>query len=161
MIEAQIIDRLRRAGLSLCTVESCTGGLVAYRITRIPGASGVFWGSLIAYRDEAKEMLVGVPSELLWRHGAVSPEVARELARLGAEKCDPLRHKAVAISTTGVAGPGGATPERPVGLCYLGLALPNGSVLTREVRLDPVPERADAQQNFSTCALEFLLENLP
>jgi nicotinamide-nucleotide amidase len=102
--------------------ESCTGGLVAARLSSVPGSSDVFVGGVVAYDDRLKRELLGVPEEILDRHGAVSAETAAALASgareaLGAD---------VAVSVTGVAGPGGGSEEKPVGLVYLHAASPEG-----------------------------------
>ena len=120
-IEAHVLDLCRARGLTLATGESCTGGLVAERITRVPGSSDVFLGAIVAYANEVKEKELGVPHELLEAHGAVSPEVAAAMAsgvreRLGAD---------VGIGVTGVAGPGGGTPEKPVGLVFVAAETPD------------------------------------
>ena len=100
------------------TAESCTGGLVAARLTSVAGSSAYFLGGIVAYANDAKQRLLGVPEEMLARYGAVSEAVARAMARgargaLGAD---------IAVATTGIAGPGGATPGKPVGLVYIALA---------------------------------------
>ena len=110
-----VLDECRRRGLKLATAESCTGGMVAERLTAVPGSSDVFVGSVVAYADDVKVAELGVPAELLERHGAVSPETAAAMAagareRLGAD---------VAVAVTGIAGPGGGTDEKPVGLVYV------------------------------------------
>ena len=122
-IEAHVLDLCRAHGLKLATAESETGGLVAARLTSVPGASDVFVGSVVAYANEVKEAALGVPAELLAAHGAVSAEVAEAMAhgareRLGAD---------VAVAVTGIAGPGGATEEKPVGLVHLHAEGPDGS----------------------------------
>ncbi|MCM2324592.1 MAG: nicotinamide-nucleotide amidohydrolase family protein [Oligoflexia bacterium] len=160
-LEAELIDRLRRARLLLCTVESCTGGLLAHRLTEIAGASDVFWGGIVAYDNAAKETIVGVSAELLRNHGAVSPETARELARLAATKIAPREGwQAVGLSTTGIAGPSGGTPAKPVGLCHVGLALPRLSPVSREIRITPPLTRSENKERFANLALELLLEAL-
>ena len=121
-IEGVVLDLCRAASLTLATAESCTGGLVAARLTDVPGASDVFVGGVVAYANEVKEAELGVPRALLEEHGAVSPEVAAAMARgvrerLGAD---------VAVAVTGVAGPGGGTPEKPVGLVHLHAETPSG-----------------------------------
>ena len=108
--------------LTLATAESCTGGLVAKRITDIPGASAVFEGGVVSYSNDVKMKVLGVFSSTLASHGAVSEETAREMAlgareRLGAD---------IAVSTTGIAGPSGGTDEKPVGLVCFGIASENG-----------------------------------
>ena len=105
-------------GLTVAVAESCTGGLIAHRLTNVPGSSAYFLGGVVAYANEVKEGVLGVRSETLRRHGAVSQETALEMARgvrrlLGAD---------IALSATGIAGPTGGTPEKPVGLVYVALA---------------------------------------
>ena len=126
-VEAMVLDACRERGLTLATAESCTGGLVAARLTSVPGSSEVFLGAVVAYADEVKARELDVPSEVLERHGSVSAEAAAAMAagaraRLGAD---------VAVSVTGVAGPGGGTPEKPVGLVYLHAESPDGSLARR------------------------------
>ena len=121
-VEEIVLDLCRARGLRLATAESCTGGMVAQRITSVPGSSDVFVGSIVAYADEVKEEELGVPRDVLERYGAVSAETAAAMAsgareRLGTE---------VAVSVTGVAGPGGGTAEKPVGLVYLHAVSPDG-----------------------------------
>lgn len=120
--EEMLIGMCRARGLTLATAESCTGGLVGERLTRVPGASDVYLGGVISYSDRAKESLLGVRSDLLRRHGAVSAEVAAAMAggardRLGAD---------VGLAVTGIAGPGGGTREKPVGLVYVHAETPDG-----------------------------------
>jgi nicotinamide-nucleotide amidase len=123
-IEELLLDACRTAGLTLATAESCTGGLVAAALTAVPGASEVFLGATVAYANAAKETQLGVPAELLNRFGAVSAEVAEAMAE-GARQ----RFAAdVAVAVTGVAGPGGGTPEKPVGLVHLCAAGPDGKL---------------------------------
>ncbi len=117
-IEREIGKILSQKKMTLGTVESATGGLIAHRITNVPGSSDYYKGSIVAYSNEAKIRLVGVKATTIDRHGAVSDRVAEEMAeggrqRLGVDIC---------IADTGVAGPGGATEEKPVGLFYLGLS---------------------------------------
>ena len=104
--------------LTLALGESCTGGLVAHRLTNVPGSSSYVLGGIIAYSNEAKERLLGVRHETLEEHGAVSAETAIEMAR-GARTA---RGADVGLSVTGIAGPGGGTPDKPVGLVYVALA---------------------------------------
>jgi nicotinamide-nucleotide amidase len=117
-----VLDLLRRRSLTLATAESCTGGLVAKRLTDVPGSSDVFLGSVVAYANEVKSKLLDVPAEVLDAYGAVSPETARSMAhgarvRLGVD---------VAVAVTGIAGPGGGSEEKPVGLVCLHVVGPEG-----------------------------------
>jgi nicotinamide-nucleotide amidase len=150
-------ERARGAGavgapgpLTIAVAESCTGGLLAARLTELPGSSEYVRGAVVAYSNEAKIAQVGVPAELIERHGAVSTEVAQALAegaraRLGAD---------VGVGVTGVAGPGGGTPEKPVGLVCLSVAGPNGATLTRSVHLPGA--RADVRDRATTVALHMI-----
>ena len=104
--------------LKLATAESCTGGLVGHRLTNVPGSSGYFEGGIIAYSYEAKERLLGVHHDTLYEHGAVSAETALEMAR-GARKALGTD---IGIAVTGIAGPGGGLPGKPVGLVYIALS---------------------------------------
>ena len=108
--------------MSLATAESCTGGLIGDRITDIPGSSDYYLGGVIAYANRTKEHILGVNSETLERYGAVSRETVIEMAQ-GARQALGAQ---IAISVSGVAGPGGGTPEKPVGLVWIGLSAPDG-----------------------------------
>jgi nicotinamide-nucleotide amidase len=123
-VEELVLALCRARSLTLATAESCTGGLVAARLTSIPGSSEAFRGAVVAYADEVKERELGVPAEILEWHGAVSADTAQAMAR-GA--CERLGVD-VAVSDTGVAGPGGGTAEKPVGLVYLHAAGPDGEL---------------------------------
>ena len=121
-LETKIGILLRSRGLKIATAESCTGGLVADRITDIPGSSDYFVGGVIAYAYEAKVALLHVSWDTLRLHGAVSRETVIEMARgirtaLGAE---------IGISVSGIAGPGGGLPEKPVGTTWIGLSARDG-----------------------------------
>jgi len=119
-----VLTECRRRGLTLATAESCTGGMVAERLTSVPGSSTVFVGSVVAYSDEVKVRELGVPEDVLAEHGAVSPRTAAAMAagireRLGAD---------VGVAVTGIAGPGGGTEEKPVGLVYVHADAPKGGL---------------------------------
>ena len=115
--------------LTLASAESCTGGLVGKRITELPGVSAVYLGGVIAYANSVKIDLLGVKPETLERYGAVSKETAVEMARGAAERLGAD----IGVSTTGIAGPGGGTANKPVGLVYIGLCRGNRR---RAVKLD-------------------------
>lgn len=123
ILEIQIGELLRAQGLTLATAESCTGGLVSHRITNIPGSSGYFLGGVVAYAYEAKVALLGVRWDTLHAFGAVSAETVLEMAH-GARK---VFGAAIAVSVSGIAGPGGAMPGKPVGTTWIGLAAPDGA----------------------------------
>ncbi len=121
---ASLLALCRSRGLMLATAESCTGGLVAASLTAIAGSSDVFERGFVTYSNAAKEALLGVPAALITAEGAVSEKVAREMA------AGALRNSAahLAVSVTGVAGPGGGSAEKPVGLVWLGAARRGGEV---------------------------------
>ncbi len=152
-LEALIGEFLRRRGLTLAVAESCTGGLLADRITNIPGASEYFLGGVIAYANAVKRDLLGVPPETLERHGAVSRETVLAMAR-GVRR---LLSADVALSVSGVAGPGGGTAEKPVGTTWIALATPE------DARAQRFRWRGDRLANKSAsaeAALQMLLEYL-
>ncbi len=126
-VQEIVLELCRSRGITLGTAESCTGGLVAARVTSVPGSSDVFVGGVVAYSNEVKQRELDVPAETLERHGAVSAETVAAMAegarmRLGAD---------VAVAVTGVAGPGGGTDEKPVGLVFFHVAGPDGSEALR------------------------------
>jgi nicotinamide-nucleotide amidase len=115
----EVVGRmLRESGKTLAVAESCTAGMLGMHITRVPGSSDYFMGGIQCYSDRTKEELCGVPAELIRKHGAVSVEVAEALA-LGVREA---LHTSIGLSITGVAGPGGGSEEKPVGLVYIGLS---------------------------------------
>ena len=141
------------AGLSVATAESCTGGLVAHELTEIPGSSGYFLGGIVAYADASKRAGLGVPAELIERHGAVSPHVARAMAE-GARR---ILGADLAVAVTGIAGPGGGTPEKPVGTVFIALASARGVAVQKFLN---AWERATFKQVTATQALEMLRREL-
>ncbi|MDA0701822.1 MAG: CinA family protein [Proteobacteria bacterium] len=114
----EVLEQYREAHLRIATAESCTGGMIAAALTAVAGSSDVFERGFVTYSNEAKAELLGIPIALIIAHGAVSEPVARAMAE-GA-----LAHSAaeVAVSVTGVAGPGGGSPAKPVGLVFIGAA---------------------------------------
>ena len=126
-----IIDALRAKSLTVSTAESCTGGLAASAFVDIAGASDVYMGGFVTYSNELKEKCLGVSGETLRLYGAVSEQTAREMAA----GCALKAGTDAAIATTGIAGPGGGTKEKPVGLVYIGCAL-KGRVEVRELHLN-------------------------
>jgi len=125
----QVIEAATRKRLSLATAESCTGGLVGAALTAIPGSSTAYDRGFITYSNSAKTDLLGVSTALLEQYGAVSEPVARAMAQ-GARQASGAD---LAVSVTGIAGPGGGTMEKPVGLVHFGLACADGAIL-HEVR---------------------------
>lgn len=149
LLEAAVGRALRDAGLTLAVAESCTGGLVATRITDVPGSSGYFRGGIVAYCNSVKHNLLGVTAGALREHGAVSEVVAIQMAE-GAR--DGLGSD-IGVATTGIMGPTGATPTKPVGTVWLGYASAEGS---RAVRLALTPHRATNKALASTAALDLV-----
>jgi nicotinamide-nucleotide amidase len=117
-LEATVVRRMAERGMKLATAESCTGGLIANRVTDVPGSSEVFTHGFVTYANEAKRDLLGVPQAMLNGHGAVSEPVVRAMAE-GALKASGAD---VAVAVTGIAGPGGGTEEKPVGTVWLAWA---------------------------------------
>ena len=117
-LESVVGKLLRSRGLTLSLAESCTGGLLGHRLTNVPGSSDYFIGGVVAYSYSAKERVVNVRHNTLYDHGAVSEQTALEMAR-GARR---LFGTDVALSVTGIAGPGGGMPDKPVGLVYIALS---------------------------------------
>jgi len=152
-IAGEIGDLLRRHSLTLGVVESATGGLISHLVTAVPGSSDYFKGAVIAYSNEIKNKVIGVKLATLKKHGAVSLQVAEEMASGG------MRALAVDIclSDTGIAGPGGAVPGKPVGLFYLGLASEEG-VSNRKIELSG--DRAENKLAAALVALDWLKEYL-
>ena len=128
-LEQEIGQLLRQKGLTLGAVESATGGLISHLITNIPGSSDYFKGSVTAYSNEAKIKIVGVKADTINRYGAVSPQVAEEMA----QGCRKILAADVCLADTGIAGPTGATPEKPPGLFYLGLSHLAGTYSRRHI----------------------------
>jgi nicotinamide-nucleotide amidase len=128
-LEEVVGQKLKAAGLKLACAESCSGGLLANRLTNVPGSSDYFLEGLVTYSNQSKMRELGVPEELLAAKGAVSEEVARVMAENMREKSGAD----LALSTTGIAGPGGGTPAKPVGLVYTALAFPGGSLVIRNL----------------------------
>lgn len=132
-----LLVELQRHALLITTAESCTGGLLAGLLTEVPGASGMVERGFVTYSDAAKTELLGVPAELIARYGAVSEEVARAMAE-GALKNTPAH---IAVSVTGIAGPDGGSPEKPVGLVYVAVAVKGETTRTHECRFGDIGRR--------------------
>ena len=152
-MEQAVTDALATDGETVATAESCTGGLIAKRLTDISGVSKVFVGGAVTYANEAKERMIGVSHESLEKYGAVSEQVATEMARgvrlaLGSD---------FGVSTTGIAGPGGGTPEKPVGTVYIAVDSPYGCRVKR-LSLSPMRDREYIRTVAATNALSLILE---
>lgn len=153
MREVETGKLLAQRGETLAVAESCTGGLLAGRITNVPGASAYFLGGIIAYSNAAKVTLLGVPEKIITSKGGVSAECTQAMAR-GAR----ARLRAgVSLAISGIAGPGGGTPDKPVGLVYVALASPHGTWV-EEHRF--AGERGENRQAACDAALDLLLRHL-
>jgi len=128
-LEQAVVQSLITAGQSLVVAESCTGGLLANRITNVPGSSEVFLGGVVSYSNALKQSLLGVPAEVLAQYGAVSEPTARAMA-------EGVRQRLGGwwgVGITGIAGPGGGSPEKPIGLVYIGVSDPDATVVKRQL----------------------------
>ena len=152
-LEQEIGDLLRQEGLTLGVVESATGGLISHLITNVPGSSDYYKGSVTAYSNEAKIKIVGVKKDTIEQYGAVSHQVAEEMA-LGGRK---LMAVDVCLADTGIAGPTGATPGKPVGLFYLGFSHRGG---TYSQRHEFQGDREQNKRSAAEAALSWLREYL-
>lgn len=146
-VVGRLLAKQRR---TLAVAESCTGGLIGHRITQVSGSSAYFDRGVICYSNKAKVEVLGVPADLIDRHGAVSAEVAASMARGVRERSAA----SVGLSVTGIAGPSGATAEKPVGLVYIGLHAETGDSITKEFRFHG--DRAAIKQRSSQAALDLL-----
>lgn len=151
--ELRIAELLSSQGLTLVTAESCTGGLIANRITDIPGSSNYFLGGFVAYAYEAKVALLGVSWDTLNTKGAVSRETVLEMARGAKHRLNAQ----IAVSVSGIAGPAGGTPEKPVGTTWIGLVTPVGE-WTRHFIWDG--DRAKNKALSADAALQMVLDYL-
>ncbi len=151
MSAARIAELLKKHKRTVATAESCTGGLIAKLLTDIPGSSEYFIEGVVAYANDSKTRLLGVPAQLIIEHGAVSRQVAAAMA-LG---CRAKSGADFALSTTGIAGPTGGTPDKPVGLVYVGLADAHGCRV-EELRLDPALSRDEIRWGSVERALSML-----
>ncbi|MBN1979400.1 MAG: CinA family protein [Anaerolineae bacterium] len=147
-LEVVVGQLLRRHGLTLAVAESCTGGLVSHRITDVPGSSVYYQGAVVSYSNEIKERALRVRRGTLERYGAVSEQVAREMAQgVRNALCSDI-----GLAVTGVAGPDGGTPEKPVGLVYVALAAPDGAWVERHVWQDDQGDHLDRWENKASSA---------
>ncbi|MBE0517676.1 MAG: CinA family protein [Thermoplasmata archaeon] len=151
MLAEELGQVLRSKGLTLSTAESCTGGKMGDMITAVPGSSDYYLGGVISYSDDAKASILSVDSELIVSKGAVSDEVAVQMAR----GCMERFSSNVAISTTGIAGPTGGTPTKPVGLVFICVCSDKASVCTRNLFLG---DREDVRVQSTEAALRMTLE---
>jgi PncC family amidohydrolase len=153
-LEARAGGLLRERGYTISTAESCTGGLIAHRLTNIAGSSAYVLGGVVAYANEIKMALLNIREETLIEHGAVSEQVARQMAT----NVRAIFGTTYALSVTGIAGPGGATPGKPVGLTYIGCASKTGEVVIQ--RHVWTGDREANKESSAEAALNLLLEML-
>lgn len=152
-LEKEIGDLLREKGLTLGAVESATGGLISHRITSVPGSSDYYKGAVTAYSNETKINVVGVKEETIKKYGSVSFQVAEEMAAGGRK----LLAVDICLADTGIAGPGGATAGKPVGLFYIGLSHQGG---TYSQKHNFRGDREQNKQSAAEAALSWLKEYL-
>ena len=152
-LEQEVGNLLRQKGLTLGAVESATGGLISHHITNVAGSSDYYKGSVTAYSNEVKIRVVGVGEEALEKHGAVSAQVAEEMAEGGRK----VLAADICLADTGIAGPGGATPEKPTGLFYIGLSDRTG---THSQKHDFHGNREQNKRAAAEAALKWLREYL-
>jgi nicotinamide-nucleotide amidase len=152
-LEEELGGKLRERKLTIAVAESCTGGLLGSMITDVPGSSEYFLGGVIAYQNEVKEALLHVPHDVIASHGAVSAQTVEAMASGCRElfKCD------IAVSITGIAGPGGGSAEKPVGLVYVGLATASG-MISRRFQWDG--SRVQNKESSIRAAMEMILATL-
>jgi nicotinamide-nucleotide amidase len=155
-LATNVLAQARAEGIAIATAESCTGGLIAGLLTEIPGSSDVFERGFVTYSNKSKEEMLGVPAALLRQHGAVSEAVARAMAE-GA-----IRHSTaqLAVAVTGIAGPGGGTEEKPVGLVHIATARAGEATRICECRFGDIGREAIRRATVRA-ALLLLQEMLP
>ena len=153
MRNEEIVLKLVENNITISTAESCTGGSLGKIITSISGVSSIYGYGFITYANEAKEKILGVKHETLESYGAVSPETALEMA-IGAKK---VSGSDIAVSVTGIAGPGGGTPEKPVGLVYIAIADKDGAEY-RKLNLDGT--RGEIRAKTCDCVFRLIKEKL-
>ncbi len=153
ILEKQVGIALNQNKFTISVAESCTGGFISHRITNIPGSSDYFKLGLITYSNRSKQQLLGVPKLILESFGAVSAEVAKAMA----ESVKKLAKSDLGLAVTGIAGPAGGTPAKPVGLVYIGL-VSNKSTKVKEYRFDG--SRYDIKKQTSDEALKMLLREI-
>jgi nicotinamide-nucleotide amidase len=153
LIEGVLGNLLRKLKLTISTAESCTGGYVAHLLTSIAGSSEYYMGSTVTYSYKSKSDILGVPEELIYKHGAVSEEVVRAMAEGVKQKFGTD----CAIATSGIAGPGGGTPDKPVGTVWIAICTPKGT-FARKVLLGD--NRLRTIQVAATTAINMLRKQL-
>jgi competence/damage-inducible protein CinA C-terminal domain len=151
-ISAALVAALKARHMKIASVESCTAGLISKIITDAPGSSEVFELGITTYSNEMKTKMVGVPSEILAEHGAVSPQTAKAMA----EGIRRVSGADIGVASTGIAGPGGGSPEKPVGLVYTAISTRDGTGVTRLL----IDERGEDRNYIRNTAAETVLKNV-
>lgn len=151
----RVLEAARARSWRIATAESCTGGLVAAALTAVPGSSDVVEAGLVTYSDAAKTALLGTPADLIARHGAVSAQTARAMAQGALERTGAD----LSVAITGIAGPGGGSPGKPVGLVYFATAVNGGEVLLHRETFHDL-DRDGVRQASVAAALDLLLDRL-
>ena len=149
----EVVKMLKNAGMTVTTVESCTGGLLSGTLVDVAGVSDVFHQGYVTYANEAKQSLVGVKPETLASYGAVSEQTAREMAEGGAKAANA----SAALAVTGIAGPDGGSKEKPVGLVYIGCCVNGTTVVERNVFSG---SRREVREQSVAAALKLLKKQL-
>lgn len=149
----RLFTLLKKNDFTICTAESCTGGLIAKSITDVSGASEVFLGGVVSYANSVKEGLLGVKKDTLEAFGAVSYQVAEQMAIGACKACGA----SVGVSTTGIAGPSGGTATKPVGTVYVGVCI-DGTVFSTRLNIDPSLSRDDIRNEAVRLAIEFIIQ---
>lgn len=149
-IAASIVEWCVQNGITIATAESCTGGSIAAAITGVAGCSAVYKGSVVAYSNEVKAAVLGVGEDTLALHGAVSEPVVKQMAQ-GVQRVMNVR---CAVATSGIAGPGGGTPEKPVGTVWMAVAV-GSEVFTRLLQMEDKGREVNIEHTVF-CALSFL-----
>lgn len=151
----ELVNILKEKGLTLSCAESCTGGLVAKSITDISGCSSVFYGGVVSYDNRVKMGILGVKESTLRDFGAVSEQTAREMAQGVCEACQTD----IGISTTGIAGPGGGSAEKPVGTVYIG-AFVGGEVFAKRLNISPSLSREEIRSEAVRLLLSYIIDKI-
>ena len=152
-VESLLVEKYSRLNKTFACAESCTGGMIGMRVTSVPGASAAFYGSIVSYANEVKIAALGVREDTLRAFGAVSGETAREMAEGARRLCGTD----AAVSVTGIAGPGGGSPEKPVGTVWFGISTASG-VRSEKVQFDAALSRDEIRRGAAEHAMRMLLE---
>lgn len=155
-LEQDVVNLLYQKGLTLGVVESATGGLISHLVTNIPGSSNCYLGSVTSYSNQVKIKTVGVSEGSINQYGAVSPQVAEEMASGGRR----ILNADICVADTGIAGPGGSTPEKPAGLFYIGLSHKDGTFSRKHIFTGNREENKHHAAEAALSRVKEYLENL-